>query len=162
MRSKEKWKNDKRAVNAILGTMQEDKHVQEMKKYIQHGTVSTYEHCVNVAKLSYHLNKKLHLKADEQVLVKGAMLHDFYLYDWHYEGDGSHHLHGFSHPKRASENAKELLHVEPEIQQVIESHMWPLTLKTIPKSREAWLVCMADKLVSTRETILNRRKKDVD
>lgn len=162
MRSKETRKKDKQALAEILGDLQKDEHVQEMKNYIQHGTISTYEHCVDVATLSYRLNKVLHLGANEQVLVKGAMLHDFYLYDWHFEGDGSHHLHGFSHPMRASKNAKELLCVEPEVLWVIESHMWPLALKKIPKSREAWPVCAADKAVSAKETILNRRQKNVD
>jgi uncharacterized protein len=45
--------NEYKEVNQILRELQKDEHVQEMKNYIQHGDVSTYEHCENVARLSY-------------------------------------------------------------------------------------------------------------
>ena len=35
--------------------------------------------------------------------------------------------------------------------------MWPLTPTDIPRSREAALVCMADKMSSGYETVLERK-----
>ena len=150
--------NEYKEVNQILRELQKDEHVQEMKNYIQHGDVSTYEHCENVARLSYQINKTLSLHADQRTLLTGAMLHDFYLYDWHYDGDGSHQLHGFSHPKRACRNAQKYFDVDADISHVISSHMWPLTLTSIPLSREAWIVCLADKWISLHETLFRRQK----
>lgn len=42
---------------------------------------------------------------------------------------------------------------------IIQSHMWPLNPTDIPHSREAALVCMADKMSSSYETVLERKAK---
>ena len=139
----------------ILGELQKDEHVQEMKKYIQHGDVSTYEHCESVARLSLKINKALSLHADQRTLLTGAMLHDFYLYDWHTDSEG---LHGFYHPGIACKNAVEHFDIDSRVQNIIRSHMWPLTITCIPMSKEAWIVCMADKYISTKETLFNRKR----
>ena len=146
-------------LDRMLEEIQKSDKVQEMKQYIQHGNVSTFDHCESVARLSYDINRLLHLHADEETLVKGAMLHDFYLYDWHNEDDGTHNWHGFIHAERASENAREHMDADPAVQRVIRTHMWPLNLKSIPSSKEGWIVCLADKCVSLKETLLNRGKK---
>ena len=70
-----------REIDEILTEIQADENVQKMKQYIQHGNVSTYEHCESVVKLSYSIDKRLSLHSDLKVLLTGAMLHDFYLYD---------------------------------------------------------------------------------
>ncbi len=44
---------------------------------------TTYEHCLRVTRIAYWLNLHWHCHADEVSLVRGAFLHDFYLYDWH-------------------------------------------------------------------------------
>lgn len=64
---------------------------------------------------------------------------------------------GYRHPMIASKNAKEICSVNEEVIKIIESHMWPLTITKIPKTKEAMLVCLVDKLLATRETI-NFRK----
>lgn len=144
-------------MKAILSDIQLNEQVQKMKKYIQHGNVSTYEHCESVAKVSYIIDNIFSLHSDLKILLTGAMLHDFYLYDWHEEGDGSHHLHGFRHAKRAMENARRYFDIDDKTGHVIYCHMWPLNLCRVPMSREAWIVCIADKCVSVRETLLSRK-----
>ena len=130
--------------------------VLQMKNFIQHGKVSTYDHCLDVAKTSYRLGRGLRLKVKEKELVRGAFLHDYFLYDWHHH-DGR--WHGFTHPEEAARNAERDFDLTETEKNIIESHMWPLTLRHVPKSREAVLVCVADKICSLRETLLKRKSK---
>ena len=144
-------------IEAALFDLKHDPNVLRMKAFTQHGRVSTYEHCENVAIACYRLNRLLHLNADVRTLLRGAMLHDFYLYDWH-DQDGTHRWHGFHHADRAADNAVRLLHVTDREYRIIRSHMWPLTPSRIPMSREAWIVCLADKWCSLIETVFRRRR----
>lgn len=143
---------DQKRIREILYSYMTHEEVQSMKAYIQHGSTSTYEHCMNVVRLSYWLNRRLRLNADERALLTGALLHDFYLYDWHEKSDW-HRLHGFFHPARACRNAKDIFHIGKLEADIIESHMWPLTLRHIPKSKEAAIVCLADKCCSVMEIV---------
>lgn len=143
-------------INDSLAEIKNDPHVQQMKEFTQHGNISTYEHCENVVEFSRKMDELLHLHADEDTLALGAMLHDFYLYDWHEVGDGSHRLHGFTHARRASINAERFFDVDEDVRHVIDSHMWPLTLKSVPRTKEAWIVCFSDKCVSLYETLFKR------
>lgn len=128
---------------------------KELCKYIQHGNTSIMKHCRNVAYYSFAcakiLEKKFHINFDYEALIIGAYLHDLFMYDWHKKSN-SHGLHGFSHPKTASKNAQELCNVNSKEQSIIESHMWPLTITKIPKSKEAFLVCIFDKYSAILET----------
>lgn len=148
--------NEKLEIEEILSEIQSDVNVQKMKQFIQHGIVSTYEHCENVARLSYAIDSRFLLHSDLKVLLTGAMLHDFYLYDWHEKGDGSHNLHGFTHAKRACDNAKKYFNIDDKTYHVIYCHMWPLNPERIPMSKEAWIVCIADKWVSLQESLFRR------
>jgi hypothetical protein len=71
--------DNKQEIDKILTEIQADAKVQQMKQFIQHGNVSTYEHCESVARLSYSIDRRLSLHSDLKVLLTGAMLHDFYL-----------------------------------------------------------------------------------
>lgn len=140
----------------ILEPIRQDHLVLKMKKFRQHGRISTYQHCDAVARLSYQMDEKLHLHSDKKTLLTGAILHDFYLYDWHEKGDGSHRWHGFFHAERAARQARRHFGVDKNTEHVIRCHMWPLNLTQLPRSREAWIVCLADKAVSIKETLFQR------
>ena len=139
------------ALRALL----RDRQVRRMKEFTQHGDTTTYDHCLRVASLSDAINRRFRLHADERTLLTGAMLHDFYLYDWH-EKNAGHRLHGFTHPLRAAENAKARFGVDARVEHVIVCHMWPLTLTRLPRTREAWIVCLADKWCSLGEILARR------
>ena len=125
-----------------------------LKLYKQHGLTSVFKHSRNVAYRSYILAKKLekryNLKFDYDELVTAAYLHDLFLYDWHEKG---HRLHGFRHPRVAAKNAKEICDINEKEQKIIESHMWPLTITKVPKSKEAVIVSLVDKYSAVVETI---------
>ena len=127
-----------------------------LSKYIQHGKTTVYIHSRNVAYLSYVIAKfferRFNTKVDYEVLVVGAMFHDFFLYDWH-KPEGRPKLHGFRHPQIASENAQKYYNINEKEKDIIENHMWPLTITKFPKSIEAKIVCIADKCCSMSETL---------
>lgn len=152
---KDTEETNRREADGVLEALRQNPKVRQMRAYPQHGSVTTYDHCESVTRLSRRLNRLLRLHADETALVRGGMLHDFYLYDWH-EKDRAHALHGFRHPDWAAENAARYVGVSGKEREIIRSHMWPLTITRIPRSREAWLVCAADKLCALMETIGKR------
>lgn len=80
--------------------------ILQSHKYIQHGDTSVFRHSVSVAYYSYYLAWKMHMPVDEKSLIRGALLHDYFLYDWH-EKDASHKWHGFHHARKALQNAME-------------------------------------------------------
>lgn len=129
---------------------------RRMRRYIQHGNVTTYQHCADVTRLCFALNRRLHLGADEHSLVRGAFLHDLYLYDWH-KKDKSHKWHGFHHADRALQNAQTYFSLNKTEKEMIYCHMWPLNLTRLPKSREALLLCVSDKCCALKETLFRRR-----
>ncbi|MBQ8093915.1 MAG: HD family phosphohydrolase [Clostridia bacterium] len=137
----------------LVKEVSESPECQVLKTYRQHGSISTYEHCMSVARESFHLAHRLHLKTDERALVRGAFLHDYYLYDWHHSPE---RLHGFRHPIIAMHNALRDFRISAHEAHIIRTHMWPLTLRSIPTTREAFLVCLADKICALKETLFHR------
>ena len=142
---------------ALIDGIAEDARVQQMSDYIQHGSITTYQHCRRVAVLSCRLSEVLHLRMKSPELVRGAFLHDYFLYDWH--GHKGQRLHGFEHPTTALQNAKRDFDLTPLEENIIQSHMWPLTPLQVPRSREALLVSIADKICSLEETLMERSGK---
>lgn len=134
----------------ILPLLQHEK-VKEMTQYMQHGNTSCFTHSLSVTYTSYLLSLHLNLNIDHVSLIRGALLHDFFLYDWH---DRSAHkrLHGFRHPKSALINATTYFNLNEIEKDIILHHMWPLTLMP-PRSKEAYIVTLADKWCSMKETI---------
>ena len=63
--------------------------------------------------------------------------------------------HGTTHPRVAAENADRDFGLTDKEMNIIRSHMWPLTLRTMPKSKEAALVCLADKYIATKEMVFH-------
>ena len=133
----------------------------KLKSFIQHGNVTVYEHCLHVALCAIKLGRVLGVHCKERELVRGALLHDYFLYDWHNsEAPGNIHpkLHGFYHPGIALRNATRDFVLSEREKDIIRKHMWPLTINP-PRCREAWIVCIADKYSSTLETLKLRKGK---
>lgn len=125
--------------------------------YIQHGDVTVYAHVLSVARTSAHMADVLErhgVSLDRASLVRGALLHDYFLYDWH-DPDPSHRLHGFRHPFFALARAEEDFALTPRERNIIVRHMFPL-VPVPPTCREAWIVCLADKWCALRETVAGR------
>ncbi|MDH8677492.1 HD family phosphohydrolase [Fusibacter bizertensis] len=130
--------------------------VKSMSSFIQHGTTNCYDHSLYVSYISYRVCKRLRL--DYKSAARGALLHDFFLYDWHIPGN-SEGLHGFSHPKKAHDNALKFFKLNNLEREIILKHMWPLTL-AVPTKLEVFVVVFVDKYCSIMETIrLNNKTR---
>lgn len=130
----------------------------ESHQYMQHGTTSVFRHSVSVAYVSYYLALKWKARVDMNSLLRGALLHDYFLYDWHVK-DVSHRWHGYHHADKALKNALEDFALNEIEQDMIRCHMFPLNLTRIPRYKESWILCYADKLCSSAETVNGFAKK---
>lgn len=126
--------------------------VRSMKQFPHHGKTNCYDHCRHVAYFNYKWCRALNL--DCRSAARAGMLHDLFLYDWHTHGkETGKKLHGLTHPATALRNARrhfKLNHIETDI---ILNHMWPVTLLHIPKTREGWIIVIADKYCGLLETL---------
>ncbi len=131
--------------------------MQQERGYVQHGVFSCYDHSVRVAYMSLWLAARLPGCADERALVRGALLHDYFLYDWH-DPDPSHRWHGFHHARRALQNACADFELGARERDIIRKHMFPLNFRP-PRYRESWIVCAADKLCATGEVVAMAKRR---
>ena len=123
------------------------------KDFMQHGTTSVYDHSIMVAEMSLYIARKFNIKVNENSLVKGALLHDYFLYDWHIP-DKSHKWHGFMHPTFSCRNAKRDFGLNKVEENMILSHMFPMGF-AFPKYKESWILTCADKYCATKEIVSN-------
>ncbi len=158
-----RYQREHRLYHAIREDAQDILHSSNFRRtrqHIQHGTMTVNSHCMAVAKCSLYLSEKLaafHIRCNRRELIRGALLHDYFLYDWHdKEHVQIHNLHGFYHPGIALKNASAEYRLTPREKDIIKKHMWPLTMVP-PMCREAWIVTIADKWCSTLETLRLRR-----
>jgi uncharacterized protein len=133
--------------------------VQKMKQYPQHGSTNALCHMVAVAWKAYSiavsLEHKYGIAFDRRSIIRGALLHDLFLYDWHDPNNG-HKLHGFSHPYTALKNAERHFFLNGKERNIIKRHMFPFT-PIPPRYRESLLVSYADKICSTKETLARNK-----
>lgn len=130
------------------------------RDFIQHGDVSVHAHVLSVSRASIAMADFLGragVRVDRASLIRGALLHDYFLYDWH-DPDPSHRLHGFTHPFAALARAEEDFELTARERNIIARHMFPL-VPVPPTCREAWIVCLADKACALHETIAGRLPK---
>ena len=140
----------------------ENSVVLSMDNYTQHGSTSTLDHCIRVSYRSYKIAKAL--KMDYISAARAGLLHDLFLYDWHLQPKGKKMLekHGYTHPKTALNNACLHFELNSKEKDIILKHMWPLTLRSVPKYKESFLVSMVDKYSSCGETLFPLMRKISD
>ena len=129
------------------GELLESDQVRMMGRWKHHGPISTLDHSLFVAYLSFRAARALGL--DAQAAARGGLLHDLYLYD---SKDKSAHpgCQCFDHPRAAARNAEQLTELTDKERNIILSHMWPLGGQ-LPRSMEAWLVDLVDTLCAGLE-----------
>jgi uncharacterized protein len=112
-----------------------------MNSFIQHGSVTCFEHSLSVSYYSYLVCRLL--RFDYCSAARGGLLHDLFLYDWH-KSKLIGGKHGFTHPYTALENANKHFLLNEMEKDIIVKHMWPLTV-LLPRYKEAYVVSFVDK-----------------
>ena len=122
------------------------------KSIVHHGN-TRYNHSLKVSYLAYKLSKIT--GADMVSAIRGGALHDFFLVR-----DDKNILTStkmlIEHPTIAKNNAIKYFNVNEKEQNIIESHMFPVS-KIIPKFKESWLVTIADKIVAITEGAMHAK-----
>ncbi|MGI6029519.1 MAG: HD domain-containing protein [Candidatus Heteroscillospira sp.] len=140
-------------VEDLLSTSQ----VTSMRQWRHHLSVTTYDHSLFVSYVAFRLARRL--RCDYSMAARMGLLHDLFLYDSRdrsaYSG-----LQCFAHPEAALTNARGLVDMSEKEENIIVSHMWPLA-KTMPHSKEALIVNLADKFCATLEVCFLSRMKRI-
>lgn len=147
----------------IIENIINNEEFKKTKNDFHHGS-SKYEHLIRVSKCSFILGKLF--KANIESVTKAAILHDFFFGTRKSKKENSY----LNHPKTAAKNAKIYFNINKLEEDAIKSHMYHhVILKKIfpfinrkekakvkdfkPKSKEGWIVCISDLLVSIVETV---------
>ncbi|MGL4607731.1 MAG: HDIG domain-containing metalloprotein [Eubacteriaceae bacterium] len=149
-----------REFEIIVSDILENSEFQKLKEIDHHGN-GLYDHSVAVGYNAYRVAKTLGM--DYEAVARGALLHDFFVEPW--KGKEKQEkgwrrikeMHGFSHPKTALENAKKHFEIDEKQADMIVKHMFPLTLSP-PKYLGSWVVTAVDKVVATREMIVESNR----
>lgn len=130
---------------------------------LPHHEHSVYDHSLRVAWLSYKVGTYLNTYIGIRIrdLTRGAMLHDFFLRDWHEQKSPSGRLHAFEHPREALVNARKYFSPISDVERdIILKHMWPLSLIP-PRYIETVIVVVMDKVVASREVTAEFVEKSI-
>ena len=122
---------------------------KRLSDFKQHFKCTRLKHCMDVGYFSFYISKLFGL--DYIAAGKAALLHDFYFH----RKDGSF-KDSFKtllrHPKDALENALEICELSEKERDIIDKHMWLVTLKP-PKYIEGFVVTFVDKYCASKEFI---------
>lgn len=146
---------------SLVSDILNNKYFLETKHDLHHGT-SKYEHSIRVAKMSYRLSYLFH--ADVSCATRAGLLHDFFFGTRKERPENSY----LRHPVTAANNAKKYFNVTEKEREAIKTHMFHhVVIKKIfpfinpkekasikefkPKSKEGWIVCASDLIVSIME-----------
>lgn len=123
----------------------ENPMVNKLSMYNHHREKDRLEHVKEVAWISFLCSERFGF--DSQAVIRGALLHDLFYYDWLREGP---RLHGFRHHNIALKNARKIISLSPKEEDIIKKHMWPLTVIP-PRYMESLTVSLVDTFCSARD-----------
>ena len=132
----------------IVSDIVANEDYQKLKNYTHHYSNTRYQHCLNVAWYTYIWCRRANL--NYRSAARGAMLHDFYLYDQHKDEQPIPGRHSDIHPQFALANAEKYFDVDPIMRDCIMNHMFPTSLP-VPQTKEGLIVTLADKYCASLE-----------
>ena len=132
----------------------------KLKGYSHHANITRYEHSINVSYLGYKFAKKVGANAVE--LARAGLFHDMFFYELEDYENKSHNYfksHAYTHGKVALENARKIFALSRREEEMIETHMWPLTIIP-PKYIESYIIGIVDKYSTIYELYLSRKRQN--
>lgn len=145
--------NDKEFMS-VVSPILTHKEFMKTKSIVHHGS-TRYNHSVRVSYIAYKLAKLL--GCDLNTTIRAGVLHDFFLVrdDKNIVSEAKMLI---EHPSIAKENAIYYFGVNEKEQNIIESHMFPIS-NVVPNSKEAWIVTFSDKLVALFEGVTRAKSQ---
>ena len=138
-------KNENKTIEEFIeltGDLLRNENVKLMKTFNHHGRINTHFHSVYVSYSVLKMSNALKVNNKKEI-VRAALLHDFYLYDWHIEKHEE--KHAWYHPKAAVANIEKIFGDLNDMQRdMILRHMFPLSLQP-PNSVGGWILTLCDK-----------------
>ena len=116
----------------------------------QHHNSNTYSHLIHVAVIAIKIARAWRVKVDERSFVRAALLHDYYLYDWH-DKPNRKKQHARRHAVYAADNAERDFGITPYERKLILNHMWPVNPHKLPYGKAGWIIVLADKIATFQE-----------
>lgn len=126
--------------------------IQRLRDTNAHWKRDRFHHCYAVGKLSYRLAKFFH--ANVVTAARGGFLHDWY--HGHQPGR-QRFVNADQHHFRISHEAASKYGEHPTVLHTIRTHFWPWG-RTIPKTREAWIVWSADNIIWLDDILLSMKQ----
>lgn len=117
------------------------------RRSAHHFIVNRLEHSIAAAKMAYLIARLI--GADARVCARAGILHD-----WYFENRDEHKNRAganIHHYKISAANARGIGECEAVVK-AIETHMW-LYVRGKPRSKEAWIVWMADNAVWVTDAV---------
>ena len=124
-----------------------DKDFNKLKEIRHHG-MNRFDHSLRVSYYSYKITKALGL--DYISSARAGLLHDYFFENNQTSGLGKRGKTLVEHPEYALENAKSKYELNDKEENIIVSHMFPISLH-LPKYLESWIVNFVDNGVATWE-----------
>jgi len=145
----------------IVSTIITDDKFKKLKEDTHHNT-NKYDHLIRVSRLSYRIAKLTN--SDIKTTTRAGLLHDFF-YGGRKESSKNSYL---NHPYTSALNAKNCYNITDHESDIIKTHMFHHTFfrsflpminpnervkikEGKPKTKEAWIVCLSDLIVSAYE-----------
>lgn len=120
---------------------------------IRHHGITRLDHSLRVAYYSYLISKFLRLEYIQ--VTEAALLHDFFTDE---VKDKNMILRLIMHPTVALENSKKYYRLSPMQEDIIKTHMFPVTFIP-PKYLESWIVDIIDDIASIYERVVSTKKE---
>ncbi len=130
--------------NEIIKDIITNEEFNKLQDQVHHST-TRYNHSLRVAFEVYSKLKDNSLNYVDA--TRAALLHDFFFDD---DLTSSQNDRLNNHPLKALENAKKHFELNELQENIILSHMYPLSY-SVPKYKESWVVSLMDKKITFEE-----------
>jgi hypothetical protein len=117
-----------------------------------HKISNTGTHSVLVALESVKIGKLFKLDQSRlEQLVQAALWHDIGIINT-YDVYSNWHERNRRHPERSCEfYKKHISDFDQHVHDMIATHMWPFGIKNVPRTLDAWILNIADDIVSVKD-----------